>query len=249
MGHVGITTGTLGPRVRWAFADRLEGVSAAPYDRGNLADHVGDEPAHVAANRDALARAVGLDLQHVVSMAPVHGNDVASVISASGEPVPEVDALMTTVPGLALLTLAADCVPVLLADGDAGVVAAVHSGWRGVLADVVGTALEAMRDHGARPERTRALVGPAICGECYDVPRDRFDAVVAVAPAAAAVAGGGRPGLDLRAAVVERLRTAGVAASLHGGCTFESADLYSYRRDHVTGRHGGVVTLLPEAAP
>ena len=160
--------------------------------------------------------------------------------------MPEVDALATTVPGLALLVLAADCVPLILGDGAAGVVAVVHAGWRGVLSDVVGTTLDAMVDHGARPDRIRAVVGPAICGSCYDVPRERFDAVVAVAPESAAVAADGRPGLDLRAGVVDRLRSAGVATTLHGGCTFESPDLYSYRRDHVTGRHGGVVTLLPE---
>ncbi|HET7900113.1 MAG TPA: peptidoglycan editing factor PgeF [Candidatus Nanopelagicales bacterium] len=265
--------GNLGPRVRWAFSDRSalpvvgaterqgavvagdplryadeprEGVSLAPYDRANLADHVGDDPAHVAANRGRLAATVGLDGSHVVSMAPVHGNDVASVDVATGAPVPEVDALVTTVPGLALLVLAADCVPVLLADGAAGVAAVVHAGWRGVLSDVVGTTLEAMADHGARLDRTKAVVGPAICGSCYDVPRGRFDSVVAVSPGAAAVASDGRPGLDLRAGVVDRLRGAGVTATVHGGCTFESSDLYSYRRDHVTGRHGGVVTLLAE---
>jgi YfiH family protein len=246
---VTIVDGTLGPRVRWAFADRSDGVSLAPYDHGNLADHVGDHAAHVRANRDRFAHAIGLDVAHVVSMAPVHGNEVGAVDSASDEPVPEVDALVTTVPGLALLVLAADCVPVLLGDGAAGVVAVVHAGWRGVLADVVGVTLDAMRDHGARAESTRAVVGPAICGACYDVPRERFDEVVAVAPAAASVAGGGRPGLDLRAAVVDRLRGAGVASSLHGGCTFETPTLFSFRRDRVTGRHGGVVTLLAESQP
>ena len=265
--------GNLGPRVRWAFAGRAlapvvvaverqgrmlpgdplregadapEGASAAPYDHANLADHVGDDPAAVTANRGLLAGAVGLDVAHVVSMAPVHGNDVASVAGAAASPVPEVDALVTTVPGLALLVLAADCVPVVLGDGEAGVVAVVHAGWRGVLSDVVGTTLEAMADHGARLDRTRAVVGPAICGSCYDVPRERYDAVVAVAPEAAAVAADGRPGLDLRAGVVDRLRGAGVTTTLHGGCTVESADLYSFRRDGVTGRHGGVVALLPE---
>jgi YfiH family protein len=243
-----IVVGHLGPRARYAFSDRNDGVSAAPFDAMNLADHVGDAMGDVLANRDVLARAVDLDVAHLVTMAPIHGNDVASVRGPSAEPVPEVDALVTSVPGLALLVLAADCVPVVLADGASGVVAVVHAGWRGVLADVVGTTLAAMADQGARSDRMRAVVGPAICGSCYGVPRDRFDAVVAVAPAAAAVAAGGRPGLDLRAAVVERLRAAGVGVSLHGGCTFESAELYSFRRDGVTGRHGGVVALLPEGA-
>ena len=238
--------GTLGPRVRWAFADRLDGVSLAPYDACNLADHVGDDLDHVRANRTALAAVVGVDGGHVVTMAPVHGNDVGQVDGPTPEPVPEVDALVTTVTGVALLVLAADCVPVVLGDSSAGVVAVVHAGWRGVRSDVVGTTLESMVELGARLDRVRAVVGPAICGRCYAVPRERFDEVVAVAPEAAAVAAGGLPGLDLRAAVVSRLQGAGVSSRLHGGCTQESPSLYSFRRDGVTGRHGGVVTLLPE---
>ncbi|HEY5134514.1 MAG TPA: peptidoglycan editing factor PgeF [Candidatus Nanopelagicales bacterium] len=239
--------GSLGPRVRWAFADRTDGVSLPPYDAGNLADHVGDDLGHVLDNRAALAGRVGVDAAHVVTMAPVHGNDVGQVAGPSATPVPEVDALVTTVPGIALLVLAADCVPVLLGDSGRGVVAVVHAGWRGVLSDVVGQTLSSMADLGARLDRVRAVVGPAICGRCYAVPRARFDEVVAVAPEAASVAAGGLPGLDLRAAVVARLRSAGVTPQLHLGCTTETASLYSYRRDHVTGRHGGVVTLLPEA--
>ena len=135
-----VVDGSLGPRARWSFADRTTGASRAPYDAGNLADHVGDDPDHVSANRAALAAAVGVDGPHVVSMAPVHGNDVGHVEGSSAEPVPEVDALVTTVPGLALLVVAADCVPVLMADGEAGVAAVVLTGWRGVRSDVVGAA-------------------------------------------------------------------------------------------------------------
>jgi polyphenol oxidase len=241
--------GTLGPRVRWAFADRTDGVSMAPYDACNLADHVGDDLDHVRANRAALSGLVGVDGGHVVTMAPVHGNDVGLVGGPIAEPVPEVDALVTRVTGVALLVLAADCVPVILGDSGAGVVAVVHAGWRGVRADVVGSTLASMVELGARLERTRAVVGPSICGRCYAVPRERFDEVVAVAPAAASVAAGGLPGLDLRAAVVARLRGSGVTPQLHGGCTAETPSLYSFRRDGVTGRHGGVVTLLPEVVP
>lgn len=239
--------GALGARVRWAFADRLDGVSAPPYDRGNLADHVGDEPGHVAANRASLAAAVGLDLAAVVAMAPVHGAGVAVVDATTVSPVPDVDALVTAAPGVALLTLAADCVPVLLADDHAGVVGVAHSGWKGVVVDVVGATLATMAGLGGRAERTRAVVGPAICGACYPVPQERFASVVAVAPEAAAQSPDGQPALDLRAAVVARLQRAGVWTSTHGGCTHESDALFSFRRDGVTGRHGGVVALLPEA--
>ena len=245
-----LAQGRLGPRIRWAFSDRLavDGVpsSAPPYDAFNVADHVGDDPERVRAHRDALAAAVGVDGHRLVSMAPVHGNDVGEVGAPQPEPVPEVDALVTRVPGIALLTVAADCVPVLLGDSDAGVVAVVHAGWRGIASDVVGTTLTSMVDLGADPSRIRAVVGPAVCGLCYDVPRERYDEVVAVAPSAASVARDGAFGLDLRAAAVDRLRTAGAHVTLHGGCTQESDALYSFRRDRLTGRHGGVVSLEPE---
>jgi polyphenol oxidase len=243
-----IVTGSFGPRVRWAFADRLEGVSLAPYDAGNLADHVGDDPDHVRHNRSLLSRAVDVDCSHVVSMAPVHGRDVGRVEGPSSTPVPEVDALVTDVPGLALLTLAADCVPVLLGDSAAGVVGVVHAGWRGVASDVLGATLDAMYGLGAHADDLHAVVGPAICGDCYEVHEERFDEVVAVAPAAGTTAAAGGRGLDLRAAVDERLRRAGVRGARLDGCTYESPSLYSYRRDHVTGRHGGVVTLVADPA-
>lgn len=249
---MGIVSGTLGPRIRWAFSDRLavDGVpaSAAPYDAFNLADHVGDDPETVVAHRAALAGAVGVAGHRLVSMAPVHGNDVGEVGAPQAEPVPEVDALVTRVPGIALLTVAADCVPVLLGDSDAGVVAVVHAGWRGIRSDVVGTTLASMVELGADTSRIRAVVGPAVCGVCYDVPRERYDEVVAVAPAAASVARDGVPGLDLRAAAVDRLKRAGASVTLHGGCTQETPSLYSFRRDRLTGRHGGVVSLAPEQA-
>lgn len=234
-------TGTLGPGVQYAFADRHDGVSVAPYDRGNLGDHVGDDPVAVAANRARLAAAVGVD--RLAAMSPVHGADVALVGPHAVATAPAADALVTITAGVALLVIAADCVPVLMADAAAGVVGVAHAGWRGVRTDVTGAALRRMAELGARPEHTLALIGPAICGRCYPVDRERFDSVVAVAPRAAAVAAGGGPALDLRLAVLERLERAGVRVTLVGGCTAQSPDWFSYRRDGVTGRHGGVVVI------
>lgn len=236
-------TGTLGRRVVWAFADRRDGVSQAPYDLGNLADHVGDDPVAVAANRARLAAAVGVPADHLVAMAPVHGADVVPVGPLPPAHAPAADGLITTTPGLALLVLAADCVPVLLADDVAGVIAVVHSGWRGVLTDVTGAALARMRELGADPARTRALIGPAVCGRCYPVDQDRYDAVVQVAPRAAARAADGTSALDLRVAVRDRLERAAVSVSVLGGCTAQSVRWFSHRRDGVTGRHGAAVVL------
>lgn len=227
------------------FSGRPGGVSTGSYSSLNLADHVGDDPDSVAANRDVLARAVGLSGSDLAVMQAAHGNSWA-LVSQPGT-VPLVDILVTTNPELGLVALAADCVPLALVDPVAGVAAAVHSGWRGVAVDTVGTAVAAMAESGAEPGRIEASLGPAICATCYEVSSDVRDEVVAAAPAAHAVSAQGTPSVDLHAAVRQQLQRAGVVG-IHADptCTAESAELFSYRRDGVTGRQG-VVVRLPEA--
>ncbi len=244
---MGIANGSMGSRVTWAFADRTSGASSEPFALGNLADHVGDDPAAVLANRATLAGSLGLSLDHLVAMAPVHGREVGVVDSQTVSPVLGVDALVTASPDLGLLVVAADCVPLLLGDPSAGVVAAVHAGWRGVEADVVGATLEVMQDLGAVLTNVSAVVGPAICGQCYEVEHDRYEAVTARAPHAASVTRTGGLGLDLRSAVSERLEQVGIDVETWGECTYESPRFYSFRRDPQTGRHGGLIALSGSA--
>ena len=211
-------------------------MSHAPFDTLNLADHVGDDPAAVAANRGrclAHAQVTGLAV-----MGAVHGAAVAEV--SMGGAVPGVDALVTRAQGLALLALAADCVPMALADPDAGVIAAVHCGWRGLAAGVVPAAVEAMRSLGAH--RIRAILGPSICGACYEVPGERIDAVrAAVRAGVAAHCVDGRH-LDVAAGVRAQLEGSGVGGvRVVPGCTAEDPGLFSFRRDGVTGRQGMMV--------
>jgi YfiH family protein len=231
-------------RPRRVVTDRRGGRSSAPYDSFNLGDHVGDRPDDVAANRARLAAELGAAADRLVWMNQVHGSGVAVVDEAPGGPVPETDALVTNTPGLVLVVLVADCVPVLLADAEAGVVAAVHAGREGVRRGVVLEALAAMTGLGARPESTTALLGPAVCGACYEVPAAMRAEVAAVAPAAAARSRRGTPALDLRAGLAEVLRGAGVQQVVHDPrCTVEDRLLFSHRRDGVTGRQAGVVWL------
>ncbi|GAA4304207.1 hypothetical protein GCM10023148_58220 [Actinokineospora soli] len=103
-------------------------MSKAPYDSFNLGDHVGDDPDAVAANRARLADELGLGADRVVWMEQVHGRTVGVVDGPRAEPVEATDALVTAEPGLALVALVADCVPVLLGDPAAGVDAAVQVG-------------------------------------------------------------------------------------------------------------------------
>ena len=227
------------------FTGRSGGASAAPYDALNLGSHVGDRPEAVADNRARLAAAAGLPEAALVVMQQVHGADVAVVDRPVPDGVPAVDALVTATPGLGLVVLAADCLPVLLADPAAGVVAVAHAGRQGLVAGVLQAVVGAMADLGARPGRTSAVIGPAACGRCYEVPLELADAVAAVVPASRSTTRTGTPAVDLVAGARAVLQDAGVGAvSELGGCTIEQPDRwFSYRRSGVTGRHAGLVRL------
>jgi YfiH family protein len=231
-------------RPRRVVTDRRGGRSASPYDTFNLADHVGDDPADVAANRNRVTRELRVPEDRLVWMSQVHGTGVAVVDGPQEGPLPDTDALVTATPGLVLCVLVADCVPVLLADPVAGVVAAVHAGREGVRLGVVAAALSAMVRLGARAGDVTALLGPAVCGACYEVPAAMQADVARVAPAAAVRTRRGTPGLDLRAGIAEGLRRAGVPEVVHDPrCTVEDRFLFSHRRDGVTGRQAGIVWL------
>jgi polyphenol oxidase len=229
--------------VSTVFTDRTGGVSEPPYDSLNLGTHVGDDPLAVAENRWRTAARLGLDPDRVVWMDQVHGARVEVVDGPADAPVPGTDGLVTDRPGLALAVLVADCVPVLLRDDAAGVVAAVHAGRKGVQSGVVPAALTAMARLGADAASTTAELGPGICGRCYEVPQEMADEVTAVVPEAAARTARGTPGLDLRRGLAAELRTRGVQVQLRGGCTAEDPSLFSHRRSGVTGRSAGLVWL------
>ncbi len=241
----------LGAGVRAVFTDRNGGVSGPPFESLNLGAGVGDESAAVAANRDRLARAQGLAADGIAWMRQVHSAAVRYVGGPvrggpAGQLAEPVDAEFTDVPGVALAVLVADCVPVLVADPQARMVGAAHSGREGTAAGVVPALVLAMTAAGASPARLRACIGPAICGGCYEVPAELRDRVTAEVPAAWCVTRAGTPGLDLRAGVRAQLAELGVReVSADGRCTKESAELFSYRRDGQTGRFAGLVWLLP----
>jgi YfiH family protein len=231
-------------RPRRVVTDRRGGRSRAPYDSFNLGDHVGDDPADVAANRSRVARELQVPEDRLVWMNQVHGTGVAVVDGPQDGPVAATDALVTATRGLVLCVLVADCVPLLLADHEAGVVAAVHAGREGVRQGVVPAALSAMASLGARARHVTALLGPAVCGACYEVPEQMQRDVAGVAPAAAVRTRNGTPGLDLRAGVEQILRGAGIPEVVQDPrCTVEDPSLFSHRRDGVTGRQAGIVWL------
>ncbi|BDT86269.1 laccase domain protein [Nocardia cyriacigeorgica] len=223
---------------------RAGGFSAAPYDSFNLGDHVGDDPQAVRRNRDRLAETIGLPPQRLVWMEQIHGRTVEIVDGPRAEPVPATDALVTTVPGLALVVVTADCVPILLSDDEAGVIAAVHAGRIGARIGIVPRVLDAMVSVGARVDRIGAFLGPAASGRQYEVPAEMRADVERHLPGSATTTERGTPGLDLRAGLRRQLTTAGVGAvAVDPRCTIEDKTLFSHRRGAPTGRLGGVIWM------
>jgi hypothetical protein len=220
---------------------RAGGRSSAPYSSFNLGDHVGDDPAAVAANRTRLARGIGLEPARVAWMNQVHGADVAVVEGPQDGVPPTADALVTDRPRLALAVVVADCVPVLLAAPDAGIVAAAHAGRAGAAAGVLPAALEAMEELGAERGRVDVLLGPSVCGACYEVPAPMRDEVDAALPGSAATTRLGTPSVDLHAGLRRQLMSAGVrAVDADTRCTLEDDQLFSHRRARPTGRFAAV---------
>ena len=220
--------------MNYRFTNRTGGASTGAFASANLGFHVGDDPDHVAANRAQLSKEFG----PVAFMTQVHGDRVAVVEDVS-DVDPTADALVTGIPGITLAVQVADCIPLLLISSQS--VAAVHVGRKGLVNGVTLHALEVMRDMGASD--IRAVLGPAICGVCYEVSEEIFKEVTALHPAAASRSAQGNHALDLPAALVKVLQGQKIAVEIAGGCTVESGDLFSYRRDGVTGRQAGLVWL------
>lgn len=228
--------------VEVAFTDRWGGVSAAPYAEFNLGDHVGDSAAAVAANRAQLAQALSVRPERVVFVDQVHGRRVISVERPWGQSSPvTADGSVSTTTDLALAVMVADCVPVLLADPAARVIAAVHAGRPGMISGIIDSAVTAMTTAGATA--IHAVIGPSVCARCYEVPATMRAEAAAVTPDAWAVSATGTPAVDVAAGVSAQLAGHGIPVLRVPGCTRESPHLYSYRRDGRTGRFVGVVRL------
>ena len=230
-------------RVRAASSTRTGGTSSGPWRTLNLADHVGDDGEAVRRNRARLRR--DLDLPEEPRwLVQRHGARV--VEAANGVDDAPADGLVARESGIVCAVLTADCMPVLLCDRDATVVAAVHAGWRGIATGIVEAGVRAA---GSPPERLVAWLGPAIGVERYEVGPDVRDAVLASDPDAGnafrPAASPAKWHADLERLVRRRLARCGVG-SVHGGelCTASDPDrFFSHRRDGVTGRMATLIWL------
>lgn len=233
------------PNVHALITTRGGGVSAGAYASMNPADHVGDDPAAVAANRALLC---GQLPSAPVWLKQVHGAGVHRIVALDPIAPPEADASVSALPGAVCTVLTADCLPVLLCDAAGSVVAAAHAGWRGLCAGVLERAVEAM---GVAPQAVLAYLGPAIGPRVFEVGGEVRDAFAAADPAAAAAfTPRSEPGkylADIFLLARGRLRRAGVA-QVYGGdaCTVSDPQrFYSFRRDGATGRMAALIWLDP----
>ena len=242
--------------VHAGFTTRNGGVSRPPYNSLNLSYNTDDSLSNVEGNRSTLARAFELPQHMLLTVKQVHGTDILVI----DQPNPdlshfldiEADAIVTNQPGIMIGILVADCFPVLLFDPSRQVAAAVHVGWRGAAAGIIGRTVAAMQDlFDCRPENLLTAVGPGIGGHRYEVDRpvrEAFRAGSGHWEEIAKEVSLGKWLLDLGLSCRLQLLAAGVGegqVSAVTECTCCHRELFfSYRRDNgQTGRQLGFISL------
>lgn len=202
----------------------IAGVGALSTHAGfNVCTYTGAGP--VDADLARLAAATGITVDRMVFPLQTHTARVATINRIPAGALPDVDAVVTALPGILLGVNTADCLSLLMADPQAGVIAACHCGWRGTAAGIAGNTLQAMIALGARAERICAALGPHICADCFEVGEEvaaRFAAEAVARPA------GRKPRVDLAQAVA--LQLPGVKIDDSGLCTATDRRFYSVRR-------------------
>ena len=253
-----ITLGVLSdlPGIRHGFMTRAGGVSEGIYDSLNCGLGSDDEQARVLENRRRVLEMVGIPAKTLLTAYQVHSPDVLVVEEEWREgPRPKVDALVTTRKNIAIAASSADCVPILFADPDAGVVAAAHAGWRGAVGGVLQATVKQMCALGARPERIRAGVGPCIGPASYEVGPEFPAPFLAQSPANARffrpAQRAGHHKFDLESYVAAELAAMKLGAIdvAHRDTCAEAETFFSYRRsvqrkEPDYGRHVSVIALV-----
>lgn len=225
------------------FFTRLGGMSTGIHSELNCGQRSGDDPASVRENRSRIAAAVGVRAESLLSVRQTHSTHVLIVGDNPIEGNEEADALVTKYPEIAVGILTADCMPILFADPVARVVGAAHAGWRGALAGIVESTVQAMVSVGAVRERILASIGPAISPENYEVGHEFREQFTNTDSASARFFRSGESGtirFDLPAYGMELLRSSGLRGTeLIGQCTYGNPGRYfSYRRSKHRGERG-----------
>ncbi len=223
--------------IRHGFFTRAGGRSHGIFATLNCGFGSSDDKAAVVANRRFISDHLGGRFGGIVTLYQEHGTTALSVDRPpSQDALPRADAVVTRESGLVIGVLTADCAPVLLADADAGVVAAAHAGWRGAVNGVLESVVAEMERNGARRQRVRAAIGPCISQAAYEVGPEYQAAVTATDPSAAVFfrvpTGGAKAHFDLPGYVAKRLSAIGLnSIERQTLCTHENeSQFFSYRR-------------------
>lgn len=244
------------PGIKHGFFTRLGGVSEGIYTSLNGGQGSSDKPYHVAENRARMAAELGVALPHLLSAYQIHSADVIEVKAPWGmADRPRVDAMVTSVPGLALSILTADCGPVLFADVKAGVIGAAHAGWKGAMSGVLEATINAMEMLGARRQAISACLGMTISQKNYEVGPEFLVKFLAEDVENMQFfkesQTEGHAMFNLPAYIGERLQRAGIGEFEDLGlCTYgDEARFFSYRRtthrrEPDYGRHISAIALV-----
>jgi YfiH family protein len=238
------------PDVRHAFFGREGGLSQGAFASLNLAESVGDDPEVVGDNRRLVTAALGVEPHRLALVKQTHSARVITITGPHTGPRIEADAMVTARPGIALGILTADCTPILLADPIAGVVGAIHAGWRGAADNIIATTLEAMVVLGAEPGRIIAAIGPTISGVNYEVGDTFMADFLALHPHSThrfTQPPGAKVHFDLPGFVADQLAATGVhTLDKVGGCTYADPQRYFSHRfaTHAGTRTGRQIAII-----
>ncbi|MBR9764531.1 MAG: peptidoglycan editing factor PgeF [Rhodobacteraceae bacterium] len=244
-----LTSPALTP-LRHGFFTRRGGASSGIFAGLNCGTGSSDQAEIVAINRARVAAAMEVAPEAMASVRQVHSARAVAV-EAPVSPAPEADGMATATPGVVLSVLTADCQPVLFADPEGGVIGAAHAGWRGARDGVLEATIDCMVALGADRARIRAVIGPTISQQAYEVGPEFLDEFMAEDPENARffVNGeGDRFHFDLPSYGLHRLRSAGIAeAEWIRHCTYaDPARFFSYRRTTHAGEvdYGRLISTI-----
>lgn len=243
----GIDHIAIAPRVSvWLTSRGI--VTSSPYSGVNLCHYTGDDPDHVSRSRVWLAVKAGIAADRIIVPRQTHSTEcrVIDRLPVAAADIEGVDALVTTMRGVGIGVSTADCVPVVMADAETGVIGVAHAGWRGAVAGIVPHTLDVMKSLGAVAGRIRALIGPCICAGCFEVGEE----VAAQFPDPYIMRGTVWPHVDLPGYVRGQLMECGVNdadITMPDGCTRCNPDRYFSARASgiASGRNFTMVMLEP----
>lgn len=221
----------------WMFTTRIhnQGTSVGNYRTLNIATHVGDYSASVQENRSAVAAMMRVTPEAIVWPELIHST-LSLEIQLPSQKVTPADITYTTNPEIVLATMSADCVPLIAISNEKPFALTAHIGWKGAAANIAKVIVDIFEER--KLKEVEIYLGPAICGECYQVSIDRLQQVAETLPGSML-----KSGLDLRRGLSQFFEGRGIRVELVGPCTFESDELFSFRRNHTTGRQAALVKL------